>query len=102
NILANVAAEDAVAELFGEFLGNFALVLDGPVADALVRVEASGSHEGVCGAGVETGGAASAEIAGRSAVAFDADVEDEAAEQKPRSMFAVEHGGVFAAPPESR
>src|SRR5690606_846381 len=53
HVLAGIAAEDAVAEPGGELFGDRALVLDGPVADAPVRVEAAGRDEGVGGAGVE-------------------------------------------------
>src|SRR5690606_19814288 len=102
HVLAGIAAEDAVAEPGGELFGDRAPVLDGPVADAPVRVEAAGRDEGVGGAGVEAGGAAAAKIARCFGLFGDGNVEEESRDEESRAVLPVEQGGVLAAPAEAR
>src|SRR5690606_4291592 len=85
-ILAGVTSVDPVSEPRGQARRDGALVLDGPVADALSGIKFSRCDEGVGGAGGEAGRAASAEVCGRLGRLTErgrVHIQKEAGDEKP-------------------
>ncbi len=98
DVLADVAAEDPVAEPIGDRLVDRPFVLDGPVADTAAGVEPVRAVEGVGGTGVETprAGAAMSPIVGR--VRPQVRVHQQRPQHGEATQTTVNQHGVLADP----
>ena len=87
DVLADVAADDGVADVRAKFFRNFAAKLDGEIRDAAARVENVGLREGLRGASVEAARTRAAEIGRRRLAGPESGIESERgenhAEEKP-------------------
>src|SRR6266542_5739602 len=98
--LADVAAELPWAELAFERRVDGAAMLDGEIGDAAPRVEHIGRHEGLGGAGVETGATATAAI-DQGVVEIERGRGQEGADEEPGAELGVEQHRVLADPAQA-
>jgi hypothetical protein len=75
-------------------------MLDGEIGDAASRVEHVGCHEGLGGAGVETGATAAAPV-GEGLVDLERGRGQERADEEPGAELGVEQHGVLADPAQA-
>ena len=99
--LAEVAAELPLAHPRPELGLDLAAMLDGEVRDAPAGVEHVGRHEGLGGAGVETGAARAAAIRQRR-IALELGGGQQHADEEPRPEARPQQHRVLADPAEAR
>ncbi len=98
DLLADVAAEDPVAHLRPELLGDRPLQLDGQVGDAAAGVQLPGAADGVGGAGLDAAGAAPAAIGLEGFVRRQLQGGEQLAQQQPGAQLRVDEDRVLAEP----
>ena len=99
-VLAVVAPEDPVAELFLDRVGDRTAVLDRPVRQASARVEQSGCDERVGRARLETADAGAAPLGDRI-VGGDVQIRYDFGEEKERPELGVDQAAVLPDPAET-
>ena len=98
---AIVAAIDAVADRFAEFVRDRSLVLDGEIGDAAPRIELVGRGKCRRRTDVEAGPAGAAMI-GLGIIARQLERGEDRAEKQPRAELARHEIGVLALPAQPR
>src|SRR5262245_54889086 len=101
DLLADVAAEEPVADARPPLIGNGASQLDGQITDAAARVEDAGGGEGIGGTGVEAGSASAAVAGLEGRIRSQLDVQQQAGEEEVTAEVLVQEHGVLAEPAEA-
>src|SRR6185369_15318269 len=101
DLVADVAAEDPGADHLPRFRRERSAVLDGPVADAAVAVQAVRLREGAGGTGFEAAGAGPAEVR-EGDVRRQVEREEKLAEEEPGAGFRMQQVGVLPGHSETR
>lgn len=99
--MADVAAEEPVADARPEWFGDGALEFNCQVGDALGGIEDAGLREGVGRAGVEAAGAGAAVGGFVDGVVVEDDIGEESREEEEAAGAFVDEEGVFAEPAET-
>src|SRR5581483_7634732 len=100
DFLANVAAENVIADQRAQGFGHPILELDGEIRNAAARVEHVGTDESAGGTRFETELAAPAAVAQR-AIVGQRQIDEQLAEKKPRAALRRNQVRVLADPAQA-
>ncbi len=98
NILADIAAEQPIADAGAKFVRNRLPQLDGQVTDASPRIEHISIDKRLRRAGIQTSSAGAAVVGFMRRVVFQLQVGQQCRQKEPTSHLFVQQQSVFADP----